>query len=196
MNQTVKVFDNFFSDSLLKEVLELSEELEDFCFVDSHIVDWEKSKVQFPERLREHHKSNCKMFTFRENEKHLYSDILSKIKKEVREKIEDNLISIQYNYWQPESGIAWHRDEAHHSSATIYLNDDWEPDYGGFFLYTQDTFNIRAVDKVQGIVPKLNRCIWSTTKIPHSVTTTSVKAPVRKTLQLRFRNYNERNLPW
>ena len=51
----------------------------------------------------------------------------------------DELI-FEYYIWQPQSGISWHNDKASDRlfGATLYLNDLWHPDSGGWFIWKDD----------------------------------------------------------
>ena len=44
----------------------------------------------------------------------------------------------QYYIWQPNSGIGMHNDNAKRFGATIYLNDTWHPNSGGWFIWKDD----------------------------------------------------------
>ena len=44
---------------------------------------------------------------------------------------------LQYYIWQQLSGIAVHDDHDKVFGATIYLNDTWQPENGGIFLYKE-----------------------------------------------------------
>ena len=51
----------------------------------------------------------------------------------------DKLI-FQYYIWQPQSGISWHNDYESNRlfGATLYLNEQWHPDNGGWFIWKDD----------------------------------------------------------
>ena len=46
-------------------------------------------------------------------------------------------LMLQYYIWQPQSGISWHNDQAPDRlfGATLYLNEKWHPDNGGWFIW-------------------------------------------------------------
>ena len=46
----------------------------------------------------------------------------------------------QYYIWQPQSGISWHNDYESNRlfGATLYLNEQWHPDNGGWFIWKDD----------------------------------------------------------
>lgn len=93
--------------------------------------------------------------------------------------IEPNPQSILFHYWQPESFITWHADGNYKAAATVYLNETWDIDNGGLFLYNDGT-------GIKGEVPKFNKCIFQSGGVPHCTTATHWKAPVRKSLQVFF----------
>jgi Rps23 Pro-64 3,4-dihydroxylase Tpa1-like proline 4-hydroxylase len=86
------------------------------------------------------------------------------------------------NYvWTRLSYIPWHNDAASRIAITIYLNEYWDPDWGGIFLYSTDI----EPRNIKGYVPKFNTAIKNNNKILHSTTMISMdaKSP-RITIQL------------
>jgi Rps23 Pro-64 3,4-dihydroxylase Tpa1-like proline 4-hydroxylase len=84
------------------------------------------------------------------------------------------------NYaWSRLSYIPWHNDGMHQVAITVFLNDVWERDWGGIFLYLDDRSGIR------GYAPKFNTCLKNRGHILHSTTmiTPDAAAP-RLTLQI------------
>lgn len=79
-------------------------------------------------------------------------------------------------YYSPGCHIPWHDDSHCDGAATIYLNDDWDKNWGGLFLYDQG-------DGIRGLVPKKNMMAFQPGGIPHSVSVLSPQAPVRVTVQ-------------
>ena len=51
--------------------------------------------------------------------------------------------------------IPWHNDIPYDEGITIYLNDYWEPDWGGIYLYRPDLNS----NHISGIIPKFNTAI-------------------------------------
>jgi len=77
------------------------------------------------------------------------------------------------------SYIAWHNDADYEFTATIYLNEKWDINFGGFFLYSNTKKNT-----FHGVLPLANQCIINHGAVPHSISITSPDAPWRTTLQI------------
>lgn len=85
------------------------------------------------------------------------------------------------NYaWFPLSYIPWHNDGHVTCAATIFLNEEWDPNWGGLFLYRQDdTGEIRA------IAPSFNSGIRNTNQVSHATSIVALDAPEpRFTIQI------------
>jgi hypothetical protein len=84
------------------------------------------------------------------------------------------------NYaWTRYSYIPWHNDGHRKEALTIYLNQDWDPDWGGLFLYQDPDQAIR------GFAPKFNCGLKNTAHVRHCTTmVTSEASEPRFTLQL------------
>lgn len=83
------------------------------------------------------------------------------------------------NYaWTKLSYIPWHNDSNSKQTITIYLNDNWDEDWGGLFLYKDN-------GEIKGISPKPNRCVKNTGDLMHTVTPVYLNAPgCRVTVQI------------
>ena len=86
---------------------------------------------------------------------------------------------VNYYRWLPGSFIPFHNDERSSLASTIYLNESWDKDYGGLFLYEQD-------EEIKGYVPKYNSAVINKNSISHSTSIISPTAPKRETLQIFF----------
>lgn len=84
------------------------------------------------------------------------------------------------NYaWTRLSYIPWHDDRTHTEAITIYLNQEWELDWGGLFLYKDEK------DAIRGFSPKYNCGLKNLSKVMHSTTPVSLDAPEpRFTIQI------------
>ena len=67
------------------------------------------------------------------------------IRNLLEEELKSNLpeydkLECQYYIWQPQSGISWHNDYESNRlfGATLYLNEQWHPDNGGWFIWKDD----------------------------------------------------------
>lgn len=87
--------------------------------------------------------------------------------------------SIMYYLWTPMSHIGWHDDSKHKGALTVYLNDEWNINHGGVFLYQLN-------DRIEGIYPKRNLAVHQIGTVPHTVTPLSRKSNNRKTIQIFY----------
>jgi hypothetical protein len=82
--------------------------------------------------------------------------------------------------WTSLSYIPWHNDRDHAEAVTVYLNDRWEADWGGLFLWRdQQEGAIRAYE------PRCNTALRNSGAVLHATTPVMLDAPEpRFTLQL------------
>lgn len=86
----------------------------------------------------------------------------------------------QIYLWAPGSGISLHADVDKKFGLTIYLNEQWDIDFGGLFVWEDGDSNELKVKK-----PEFNSMILSDCKEPHLVTPVAIACPVlRHTLQI------------
>ena len=86
---------------------------------------------------------------------------------------------VNYYKWLPGSFIPFHNDESSSLASTIYLNEFWDKDYGGLFLYEEE-------QEIKGYVPKYNSAVINKNNVSHSTSIISPTAPKRETLQIFF----------
>lgn len=84
------------------------------------------------------------------------------------------------NYaWTAQSYIPWHNDGHRPEAITLYLNDVWDLDWGGLFLFRDPDDQIRAFP------PAFNCGVKNGNHVLHSTTPVSLDAPEpRFTVQL------------
>lgn len=82
------------------------------------------------------------------------------------------------------SYIPWHDDCNHVFSVTMYLNEVWERDWGGYFVYENDA-------DLCAFIPHFNAAIAFRSPLQHCTTMVSIDAPLRETIQMFFDNTNE-----
>ena len=97
--------------------------------------------------------------------------------KTLQQQFEEYIITPSFFYWTQMSYIPWHDDGGHHAAMTIYLSDHEEND-GGYFMYEKSDGTIEAIQ------PKSNRAIFQSNGVRHSVTSVSLGAPIRRTIQI------------
>ena len=100
---------------------------------------------------------------------------------EIKDKLpEFNDLLIQHYVWLPGSGISTHRDRGYNFGATIYLNENWNINCGGIFLWRSDTNS-----EYTALSPTYNSMIVNTQSEEHLVTPVSFKTnEFRYTLQI------------
>lgn len=84
---------------------------------------------------------------------------------------------IHFYYWTPGSNIPWHDDANHNSGITIYLNDEWDKNHGGLFLFEDG-------EEIKGVYPKRNMALEQRGGVEHSVCPTTKNSDIRYTIQI------------
>ena len=89
---------------------------------------------------------------------------------------------LQYYVWQQHSGIAVHDDSGKVFGATIYLNDTWQPENGGIFLYKDKE---KPGPEWTALLPEHNTMVINDNKEQHMVTSVSpYTTDLRYTIQI------------
>jgi hypothetical protein len=88
---------------------------------------------------------------------------------------------VNYYKWTKGSYIPWHEDMGYKSGTTIYLNESWDKNWGGYFAY-------EISGKIKCIKPEFNMAVKIKPPIQHTVFLTSSVAPIRETLQIFYKN--------
>ena len=117
----------------------------------------------------------------------LHNDILKEIQHFLPEAVEYVLM---YNIWPPNSGISVHDDANKIFGATIYLNDEWDVNEGGIFLYK--TGEHRDAEW-SAIVPKHNAMVLNDSNELHLVTQIS---PLSKDLRITIQVWGNDHKVW
>lgn len=89
--------------------------------------------------------------------------------------------------WLPGSQIQWHHDASDDNprlSSTIYINEAWNWNWGGFFIYDHETLG-------QGwVYPHPNSMVWFKPPVWHATTMVNNNAETpRLSIQLFFNKY-------
>ena len=90
-------------------------------------------------------------------------ELFYNLKDFIQDKIQKPIIDIIIQYWSRDSYLDWHTDSNYSDALTIYLNKEWKPEWGGYFLYGRQS-------NFSGIIPKENLAVLQPTGIPHCVT--------------------------
>ena len=81
--------------------------------------------------------------------------------------------------WTRLSYIPWHNDSKKEQALTIYLNDRWDADWGGLFLYRDEK------DEIRGFAPRFSCGLRNASHVEHATTPVTLDAPEpRYTVQL------------
>ena len=97
-------------------------------------------------------------------------DIHNDIVKEISPHVPECDIVTQYYVWQPNSGISLHRDIKYKFGATIYLNEEWHHDAGGWFIW-------KDKEKWNTILPTKNLMVLNDIDEEHLVTRVASDIP-------------------
>jgi hypothetical protein len=108
-------------------------------------------------------------------ESELYNNILNTIQDKTGLFVNDH--EIMFYYWTRFSYIPWHEDVSYGGALTIYLNEVWHEDFGGYFLY-EDKQDIKA------IIPQKNLAILQNGGLRHCTTPVNFNGTVRITIQV------------
>lgn len=164
----VKIVKNFFNDDDIQQVKQFCEEVQDQ-------VDF-TSKGRWSDHLTIG-RGNVNVYDLHPS---LDEEIHSIVYNRMVEEFSMEPGAILFHFWQPESFITWHDDYSHAGAATVYLNEQWDINNGGLFLYDEG-------NGIRGEVPKFNKCVFQKDSTPHCTTATHWKSPVRKSLQVFFK---------
>ena len=167
----LKVIENFFEKEEIKFIKDYSEDI----FTSREI--WGSSKVEWDKQLNTS-LNDILLYTINPTiDFEIYDIIYEKTKKAFNMTPK----GMSFFFYLSQSNINWHDDANHGGGATIYLNQKWDRNYGGYFIYEK-------VNKLGIEYPTFNKCIFQSGGVQHATTITSKNAPVRKILQIFFKN--------
>lgn len=106
----------------------------------------------------------------------LDTTLMFKIKNEIEKKINYSFLGGALHLWPNSSYITWHNDYHADAALTIYLNEKWDKNWGGYLMYENG-------DKIEAIKPQKNLGVLQENRVNHSVTTINVGADLRISLQ-------------
>ena len=95
-------------------------------------------------------------------------EIHNDIVKEISPHVPECEIVTQYYVWQPHSGIAMHDDSGRRFGATIYLNEEWDGNSGGWFIWRD-----KDTDEWKVLLPTINTMVMNIDCEQHLVTPVS-----------------------
>lgn len=173
MTPSVKIYNDFFTGNVINLVKKSSNEVFHFNKgVGHHIL---KTNSYWPDDIKlpgvpifiHDIKQGC----------NLYNIITSEVRKIIGDSIS---LEMMFYYWPKYSYIPWHKDtEARYSGAiTVYLNEGWDRENGGYFMYEDITDNT-----IKAVLPCNNKAILQGTNVEHC-TSANMGVEIRSTLQI------------
>ena len=136
----MKIYGNILSQDLLdhcvNEILEMSGQLV-----------WGSSSLRWDDDIKEGITGSClQCYVPGETQEKLIAELSEHF-------LDATEYKIQYYIWQKNSGIAHHNDNHHIVGATIYLNENWNKNHGGLFVwYDEDDVVMRALCPTQNMI--------------------------------------------
>ena len=118
-----------------------------------------------------------------ENDSELFAKLKTALLPMVGQEFESKEWIFTYAVGSYLSFIPWHGDDKHLRSMTIYLNEVWDKNWVGYFLYDSEV-GIRAE------LPTFNKGILFTPPLQHSTTMPTLNAPLRLSLQLFVNDFD------
>jgi hypothetical protein len=135
---------------------------------------WRTSKQSWNKDLTENSVGTIVIF-----EIHEHCPSFQLIEGDIRKfmKNDEKISSITFTEWQPCSQLNRHNDADRAMGMTIYLNEEWNPQWGGFFCWEEGpTYKM--------VSPKYNHAVMNRGGTWHFVSVTSPLADIRKTIQI------------
>ena len=167
----MKIYEDVLPKNLLKKCIE---ELRSSR--DSHA--WGISSLFWDDTLKVGLVGNVSM-------RHLPEELASEVHEVLGKyfsKIGDKFV-YQYYIWNKMSGISSHYDGDHAEGGTLYLNDEWDSNWGGLFVWKDK--NEKREYKFNAICPKQNMLIINDDTEMHLVTPVAPTIPyIRTTIQI------------
>lgn len=120
------------------------------------------------------------LYTLNDENTPFFHELVSEIETKTQYTLSVPIIN--FYIWTNSSYIPWHDDGAYSAGLTIYLNNNWDLNWGGLFLYKDGD------EEIKSIPPKKNRAVLQEGGVHHSVTLTTTKADYRYTLQIFFKH--------
>ena len=159
----ILIEDSITNDLYQNCVKELNEKKDQDC--------WRSSSITWVSGVKQGIVGSCIITSVSDNIQQLLDQELKSSLPKYTELI------LQYYIWQPQSGIAWHNDKAPDKSfgATLYLNEEWHPNNGGWFIWEDD-------DGHHTILPKKKFLVLNDNLQYHCVT--PVSSGFRCTIQI------------
>ena len=114
-------------------------------------------------------------------------ELKKQIQFEIESKIPYFVKNMHINLIPNLSFIDWHRDSHCIAALTIYLNEKWNDNWGGYLIY-EENYELKAIK------PEKNLAIIQKTPLNHSVSMVNIGADYRISLQMFLHKENEKNI--
>lgn len=108
-------------------------------------------------------------------------------------KLADKYWNATYTLGSRYSYLPWHNDGSHIVAITVYLNEVWSHNWGGFFVYTENQEPEKSLDDWKAILPQYNNAIMLEPPLWHTTTMPTIDAPLRESLQIFIDEENKGN---
>jgi Rps23 Pro-64 3,4-dihydroxylase Tpa1-like proline 4-hydroxylase len=161
-------YDNFLSENLL---ILIDNKIKDIFNSKSDRAIFSSSTSHWSEYLKS---NSTPILRYVMNDSEL--ELFNSLKKEIEKKIPYYVDNVIIHIFPKLSYIPWHDDGNHTAALTIYINEKWDANWGGFFMYNID-------DTINAIKPERNLAILQKGGLGHCVTTTNIDADFRISIQ-------------
>jgi hypothetical protein len=166
--EQVITYENFLNQELFLELKEYIDKLKS-----NNLTTFTTSTTVWPEGNRMY-STPILRFILSDNNKELHE----KIVRVIKEKTGYYGGPIVIHLWPPLSYLSWHEDTHVKAAFTLYLNDRWDENWGGYLMYKDEN------EQIKGIAPKKNLGILQKNKVSHCVSTINVGSEMRISLQI------------
>ena len=174
MNNSFIINQNFLNDNLFNEVNQISKK-----YIENNIKEIYSNKPWLDTVTKD---DNLPVLMYSMPQNDIFKQIIAEIIKKTGFTI--NINEILLHFGLPNYHIPWHVD-SNKTGITIFLNNDWDIDDGGLFLYK----DINDHNNIKAIPPEKNTAIIVRNGIvPHAVSILSNKSKIRRTLQFFIDN--------
>ena len=173
----IKQYDNVLDGELIKNTMEYFKSMlngDVWCSSSG----WDQSLSLISTNTLTHHISN----------KILRKQIKKSIEKAIKVDFDEEDLDFfpQIYVWSGGSYITWHNDASYPHNGTIYLNEEWDSNDGGVFLYKENETN-----EIKGIEPEYNTMVvnYVTETSQHNdhCVTCIVPGTIKKRVTLQWR---------
>lgn len=179
----IKQFNNVLDEELIKNIMEYFKEIF-YRDVWNSSLGWDQDLSLISTNIATHQISN----------KILKNQIKKNIEISLNTSFEEEKLDfLCFIYvWSWGSYITWHDDAIYPYSGTIYLNEEWNSNDGGVFLYKENPTN-----EIKGIEPTYNSMVVNSSIKNNShnlhCVTCIVPGTIKKRITLQWRTSPKKN---